>query len=533
VPAVNNLRLSVLLSILAAILLAGALSSVGLTYWAINRTGELERRAGLAHASYDQYQDLNKNIYHLFKEHADELLIGNLDRSVTEKLILDKIAANVASIREIIGREIEIEGEEEIGELHELSTLNAEILRILEHYGGHLGKDGIPASTSHRELVQLLDVDIDQTLSALIEEALDHEKVEVDAALLEATEFRTWIEKVANVIVGVMVVAMIVVAMIYYRKVSLPLRDLVRGAKAYRSGDYEVQIPIAGAAEFRQLSGTMSEMAAEIGRRERTLRDDARVLEAQVSERTAELQIILARFEQVEASRRQMMADVSHELRTPLTIIQGEADIALRNGAPKPDVAVETFSRIRDAARHSNRIVDDLLLVAREEAGQLRLDLRNIDLDSALADAAEMAQSRVEVQRLGMSAIARVDPVRLRQCILAVINNAGRYGGRSIQAWVEREGDGYEIHIEDDGPGMSDAEKAQAFERFFRGSGAQSIGVEGTGLGLPIVRSIMNAHGGSVELRDRDGGGLKVVLRFPRVLRVMPSLRDAGSRESA
>lgn len=267
----------------------------------------------------------------------------------------------------------------------------------------------------------------------------------------------------------------------------------------------------------------VSEMAAEIGARERDLRGEARQLESRVGERTAELQTILTRFEQVETSRRQMMADVSHELRTPLTIIQGEADIALRGGQVDPVAASESFSRIRDAARHSNRIVDDLLLVAREEAGQLRLDLRSVDLDAALADAASLAQSRVEVLRLGRPAPARVDPVRLRQCLLAVMNNALRYGGRNVTAWVEKGVEGFDILVQDDGPGMSDAEKDQAFDRFFRGSGAQSIGVDGTGLGLPIVRSIMAAHGGSVDLSDGESSGLVVRLRFAAALRSVQS----------
>jgi signal transduction histidine kinase len=301
-----------------------------------------------------------------------------------------------------------------------------------------------------------------------------------------------------------------------------PLADLVDGADAYRRGRYDQQITPRGALELRHLSVTLSDMAAEIAARERDLRHEARTLETRVNDRTSELQTILTRFEQAEASRRQMMADVSHELRTPLTIIQGEADIALRSALSDPGQASESFSRIRDAARHSNRIVDDLLLVAREEAGQLRLDLRYLDLDAALVEASGLAQARIEVLRMGRPAPARVDPVRLRQCLLAVMNNALRYGGRSVRAWVERSGEGYAILIEDDGPGMSDVEKDQAFQRFFRGSGAQSTGVEGTGLGLPIVRSIMAAHGGSVDLSDRAGGGLVVRLNFVAGLREVP-----------
>jgi two-component system, OmpR family, sensor kinase len=403
-----------------------------------------------------------------------------------------------------------------------LSALDNTIEDVLQRYDQLLPSGSLPDADTRQDLAILLNRDIDQTLSDLIEVALAGEREEVIEANQQAAVLRALVGTLAAAIVGVMVVLTAVVGFAYRRRVARPLDELVKVADAYRRGVYDAPIPAQGASELRQLATTLTEMASEIAAREQDLKGQARKLETRVGERTSELQVILTRFEQAEASRRQMMADVSHELRTPLTIIQGEADIALRSGLVDPDQANESFSRIRDAARHSTRIVEDLLLVAREESGQLRLDLRNVDLDAALADAAEMAQSSIKVDRLGSPAAARVDPVRLRQCLLAVMNNASRYGGKSVRGWVEKHPTGFDIVIEDDGPGMSDAEKDQAFQRFFRGSGAQSTGVEGTGLGLPIVRSIMAAHGGSVELSDRDGGGLVVRLQFAPALRSIP-----------
>ena len=212
-----------------------------------------------------------------------------------------------------------------------------------------------------------------------------------------------------------------------------------------------------------------------------------------------------------------MMADVSHELRTPMTIIQGEADTALRSGTRNAEEQSDGFSRIRDAARLSIRIIDDLLLVAREEAGKLRIDAKDVDLNEATASAVSLTQADIEVMPLPKPAICKVDALRLRQCLLAAMGNALRYGGKKIIARVEQTELGFAILIEDDGPGMSDNDRKQAFERFFRGSGANSAGAEidGTGLGLPIVRSIMNAHGGTAALLARDGGGLVVRLDFP------------------
>jgi signal transduction histidine kinase len=522
------MRLSSLLLLFAAILLGGALAGAGLTYWVVARTAAMEERIALARASYSEHLSLQSNVYRLFKEKADALLIGSLNGPSRAAGIEAAIAANLAEIQRIIALEIRIDGEEELEELRLLSALDSTISDVLQRYDRLLPMGRLPDGAGRQDLALLLNRDIDQTLSDLIEVALAGEREEVIAANREAARLRALVGTLAAAIVGLMVMSTAVVGLAYRRKVARPLETLVRMADAYRRGAYDAPIPAQGATELRQLATTLTDMAGEIALRERDLRDQARKLETRVGDRTSELQVILTRFEQAEASRRQMMADVSHELRTPLTIIQGEADIALRSGAVDPDQTSESFARIRDAARHSTRIVEDLLLVAREEAGQLRLDLRNVDLDAALAEAAEMAQSSIKVLRLGSPAAARVDPVRLRQCLLAVMNNAARYGGRAVRGWVERRDGGFDIVIEDDGPGMSDAEKDQAFQRFFRGSGAHSTGVEGTGLGLPIVRSIMTAHGGSVELADRDGGGLVVRLRFAAALRSVPARHDGG-----
>lgn len=529
----SKMRLSLLLSLVSAVLVAGAVACAGLTFWVVLRSSAIEDRIALAHASYAEHQALQSNLYQLFKEKADALLIGDRDRSALETEVKGKIEANLVEIQRIIAREIEIDGEEELEELQLLSTLDRGIKDVVQRYETVLQDLARPNASGRENLAELLDRDIDRTLSDMIDVALAGEREEVSEALEGAASFRQLVAVLAAGVLGAMMVTTLSVVLLYRRTVARPLADLVTGAGAYRRGSYDTPIPAAGATEFRHLATTLNDMAAEIAARERDLRGEARQLESRVGERTAELQTILTRFEQVEASRRQMMADVSHELRTPLTIIQGEADIALRGGQVDPLSVSESFSRIRDAARHSNRIVDDLLLVAREEAGQLRLDLRNVDLDAALADAAGLALAKVEVLRLGRPTPARVDPVRLRQCLLAVMNNALRYGGRTVRAWVERGPDGFDILVEDDGPGMSDAEKDQAFVRFFRGSGAQSSGVEGTGLGLPIVRSIMAAHGGSVDLSDREGGGLVVRLRFSTTLRSVQSPTEEISARRA
>ena len=112
------------------------------------------------------------------------------------------------------------------------------------------------------------------------------------------------------------------------------------------------------------------------------------------------------------------------------------------------------------------------------------------------------------------------DEVRLRQSVLALLQNARRYGGPTISVRLAENAAAHLISVEDDGPGLNATEKSQAFERFFRGSNASGHGVEGNGLGLPVVKSIVEADGGTVELEDRAGSGLSVVISLPKNPRV-------------
>lgn len=109
-----------------------------------------------------------------------------------------------------------------------------------------------------------------------------------------------------------------------------------------------------------------------------------------------------------------------------------------------------------------------------------------------------------------------VDAVRLRQAVLALFQNAKHYGGPTIATQLRVTADDYFVTVDDDGPGLSPEEMRQAFDRFFRGSNASGEVTAGSGLGLPIVKSIVEAHGGDVQMLDSDMGGLCVELRLPR-----------------
>ncbi len=515
------MRISVLNNLFFALLLATSVGGGVVTLFYIAQSRAWEQRIALAHASYAEHLSLQSNVYQLFKQHGDALLFGDRDEGALEGRMRAAIAANLSTIRSLIGREIKLIGEEEIEELGLLAEIEgdvASLTRMLTRLAADgIGEDGQPVDDAFRRerLVRILDGEMDDQLSVRIVEALEAERAEVAETLVATEKSRRQLRTAVIAVILAAVVLAVVAGLSSRSLVVIPARKLRAKVKSYGAGNYGGTAPVGGAQEFRELDVVLDRMAEALDRRELSRREQTALLEAAVAARTAELGRALTQIEASEASRRQMMADVSHELRTPLTIIQGEADVSLRGVQKTPEVYREALLRIRETASHTNHIVDDLLLIARQEAGKLRLDLKEVDLCAILRDTSALLTRPVELEFGVTKAVTRADPVRLRQCLLALFQNASRYGGDRIAARIDAAPNGFVITVEDNGPGMSEAEKAQAFERFFRGSNAARPDIGGTGLGLPIVRSILRAHDGSVTLDDREDGGLRVSMTVP------------------
>lgn len=533
-PKVRPMRLSTLNSLVLGLLLAIAVASALLTLWHSRESRIRDERIVLAQSSYAEHLALQSNVNRLFKQHGDALLFGDLDEGLLEDEIERAIAGNLSAIRTAIAREIELVGEEEIEELELLARIEAKV-RSLTQVLGRFAADGAPldAAVRRERLIELMDREIDDHLAALISEALAGEREEVVEALAEAAGFRSVVRRAAYALIVLSLAFTTAAAIAYRGGVVAPARRAMDTIRRHEAGDLSPGEPIGGVEEMRRIGEVLARMANGLREREASRAEQTARLEAAVAERTAELSRALSQIERAERSRRRMMADVSHELRTPLTIIRGEADVALRAFGADPAGWREALDRIRETSRHANAIVDDLLTISRQEAGALRLDLAEVDLAELLRRTVELAGRPVEIAPIAGPARVRADPVRIRQCLLALLQNAFRYGGSDVRAGIAPVQGGFRLYVEDDGPGMSDAEKAEAFERFFRGSNAGAA-PEGTGLGLPIVRAIAAAHGGSAGLDDRPGGGLRAWIETPAERGVaLVSDRGAAPRRPA
>ncbi len=240
----------------------------------------------------------------------------------------------------------------------------------------------------------------------------------------------------------------------------------------------------------------------------------------------------VTQLQQVEAMRRDFVANVSHELRTPLSIFRGYLEALLDD----PQQPAEELVRILEVMdRHAERLtllVEDVLSLAQLEAPTPRLDFTEIHLPEVLSGilrdwekrfAAKELQVRLEASD-DLPAI-EADENRLQEIIYNLLDNAVKYSraGSEIVLCAERTGDSVRISVTDQGAGIPASDLPRIFERFYRADKARSRQIGGTGLGLSIVKHIAQLHGGSVEARSEFGRGSTVGVLLPVRPRVTES----------
>ncbi len=513
----RNMKLVARLRLLFAVMLLVGLAGAGLSLWSVRQTQHHIQRINLAHSVYDGYLSLSSHTFQLFKQYGDDMIIGDRDRGFGKAVLIDEIRRDITRIRGLIGTEIDLVGEEEIEELEWLALIEIkleELIAALERVSTQSPPGELAASWW--ELSQVLDDDIDRDFRAMIDAALAEEIEEVEATKAEVGRRLLLLEGLALGFAGVAVAAGFGSMWAMGGLIRRPVERLLDGARRFGEADFGHRIALEGRDELAEIGATIDMMAERVGEKTQTLTLKNEELDRAVRTRTEQLERLLAAARQADRNRRQMLADVSHELRTPLTIIQGEADITLRGGDKPPEVYREALARTRDAASHTARLIDDLLFVARNEAGETRMVVGDVDLVQLLPEAAKGFEGVLDLEGTVDCAVVRGDAERLRQAVVVLLDNARRHGGKHIVARVDHAPNGFRVAVEDDGPGMSDDEKASAFERYFRGSNASDRYAEGVGLGLPIARAVVEAHGGEVSLEDREGGGLIATIFLPK-----------------
>jgi heavy metal sensor kinase len=223
---------------------------------------------------------------------------------------------------------------------------------------------------------------------------------------------------------------------------------------------------------------------------------------------------LLSRLDQSFETMRRFVADASHELRTPLSVIRGEADVALTHDRSSGEYQ-ESLVIIQDEARRLSRLVDDLLNLARADAGHVSLRVEEFYLNDLLADCCRAFQVAASIKKVSLDCLCpgdvafRGDQELVRRLMFNLLDNAIRYtppGGR-VMAKLEANGGELRIQVADTGIGIPPEAVPHIFERFYRGDQARSRQNGGFGLGLSIVKWIAESHRGAVDFTSLPGKG--------------------------
>jgi two-component system, OmpR family, sensor kinase len=236
---------------------------------------------------------------------------------------------------------------------------------------------------------------------------------------------------------------------------------------------------------------------------------------------------LLERLEASFEQQRRFMADASHELRTPVAILRGEAEVTLSQPARSAEEYRETVAILHGESERLSRIIEDLFTLARADAGQYPIELRDVYLDELAAEALVRARSLALSKNISLASAIEPDlPIcahetLLGRMLLNLLDNAIKYspGGSTVTLECRRENDHYLVSVSDNGPGVPTELQPRLFERFFRGDKARARSdgeIGGAGLGLSIARWIAEAHHGKLVLMRSNSSGSVFTATLPR-----------------
>ena len=278
-----------------------------------------------------------------------------------------------------------------------------------------------------------------------------------------------------------------------------PLEDLVDAAGRLAAGDLSTRVEVGGLSETATLGAAFNEMAGQ-------------------------LELEASRREQLDRLKDEFVLTASHELRSPLTSVQGFAELLMLERETLTPKQVETVEIILDNCRHLVRLLNDLLDLARSDAGRLAVRLAPTELAPLIDEVVRTMRAQTEAADQALREeiapdlpLIEAEADRIRQILVNLITNAHEYSpeGASIAVRARVLGDEVEISVTDDGPGIPENQLEHIFERFVRGDAGLTQRVGGTGLGLAISKSLVELHGGRIEVDSTEGGGSSFRFRLP------------------
>lgn len=263
-------------------------------------------------------------------------------------------------------------------------------------------------------------------------------------------------------------------------------------------------------------------MAADaVASGDRTRRATAYESTTEAGRLSTALNVMLDERDESDDRLRRFVSDASHELRTPLTSLRGYLDLYASGGFRGPGELDDAVRRMQGESARMNLLVEDLLLLSKLDEQQ-PLDSGEIDIGTMLDDIAASVLVAHPGRSITVSAsddlLVRADPLRLHQAVAGIVDNAIVHtpDDAAVRLSGVRTESGIEIVIADDGPGLNPDDLTRRFDRFYRGDQSRSRAVGGSGLGLSITKSIIEAHGGTVCASSAPSEGATFTVTLPK-----------------
>jgi signal transduction histidine kinase len=288
------------------------------------------------------------------------------------------------------------------------------------------------------------------------------------------------------------------------RRFTTPLRRLTEASRGLAEGDLTRRVPPSqvdtGSSELAELAVQFNTMADRLEESVEIIRRDR-------------------------DRSRDFLADVSHELRTPLAALRMYNELLMEGAADDPEARSEFLESSGEQIERLDWLAQNLLELSKLDSGLVLLDLRPDDLRAAVESAVEQTSGAATRRGIGLTlhvpeAPVRIrhDPQRIGQVVANLLANAIKFTepGGAVAVDVTATRDGARIDVADTGVGIDPGELPHIFERFYRGSRANQVRSSGSGLGLAIVHSIVDMHGGTVEVESRVGTGSRFTVTLPR-----------------
>lgn len=267
----------------------------------------------------------------------------------------------------------------------------------------------------------------------------------------------------------------------------------------------------------------LTRAAERIGRGNLSERVEVSESQDELGRLAATFNEMINKLEQAFERERRFTADASHELKTPLAVLRGDIEVALRRDREAEEYKRVLVSNLEEIARLT-KLTDDMLTLARSDAGERVLELEPVRLDNLAAEARAFIQPLADASAIALVYEAPSHPVmiegdakRLKQLLVNLLDNAIKYTaqGGSARLRLSVEQASALIEISDTGRGIPEAALPRIFERFYRQSDPKDSRVTGFGLGLAISKWIVDAHNGSIEVESKSGRGSRFTIRLP------------------